>query len=85
MVNGLIGRKKGTTQIFAPDGKRIQVTVIEAGPCRVIQVKTPKNDGYEAIQLGFAQKKRPLKREKQHAAKANVAAPAVLREFYPTG
>jgi len=85
MLEGIIGRKKGMTQIFTPDGKRVPVTVIEAGPCRVVQVKTHKTDGYEAVQLGFGVRKRANKPEKQHAAKASVATPEVLREFAPLG
>lgn len=85
MVEGIIGRKRGMTQIFTPDGKRVPVTVIEAGPCRVVQVKTQKTDGYEAVQLGFGARKHPTRPEKQHAAKSNVAAPEILREFAPIG
>ena len=53
MLTGLLGRKVGMTQIFGPNGIAIPVTVIEAGPCVVTQVKTAANDGYEAVQLGF--------------------------------
>ncbi len=53
MLSGILGRKVGMTQIFGPDGTAIPVTVIEAGPCAVTQVKTEANDGYEAVQLGF--------------------------------
>lgn len=53
MNKGLIGKKLGMTQIFADDGRRIPVTVIEAGPCTVTQVKTLQKDGYEALQIGF--------------------------------
>lgn len=61
MAKGILGRKVGMTQIYDPDsGKAIAVTVIEAGPCHVLQVKTPERDGYEAVQLGFLDKKRPL-------------------------
>lgn len=85
MVDGIIGKKLGMTQIFAENGRRVPVTVIEAGPCRVVQIKTVQTDGYEAIQLGFGAKKRPNMPARKHAAKAEVAAPAVLREFQPTG
>ena len=57
MNKGLIGRKVGMTQIFDESGKVIPVTVIEAGPCVVAQVKTMDNDGYEAIQLGLGEVK----------------------------
>ncbi len=56
MNKGLIGKKLGMTQIFADDGRRIPVTVVEAGPCVVLQKKTAAKDGYNAIQLGFEQK-----------------------------
>ncbi|MBI3829092.1 MAG: 50S ribosomal protein L3 [Planctomycetes bacterium] len=56
-TTGILGRKVGMTQVFDEKGGRIGVTVIEAGPCKVLQVKTPESDGYSAIQLGFAGKK----------------------------
>ena len=56
-MEGLIGRKVGMTQVFDADGKRICVTVIEVGPCPVVQVKTPERDGYSAVQLGFGDQK----------------------------
>lgn len=64
MNKGLIGKKLGMTQIFADDGRRIPVTVVEAGPCVVIQKKTKEKDGYSAIQVGF---------NSQESAKANNA------------
>lgn len=64
MKKGLIGKKLGMTQIFAEDGRRIPVTVVEAGPCVVLQKKTVSNDGYNAIQVGFGE---------ADAAKANRA------------
>jgi large subunit ribosomal protein L3 len=81
---GIIGRKLGMTQIFNETGAAVPVTVIEAGPCPVTQVKTPEKDGYGAVQLAFgAQKdKRATKAEKGHAAKAGLeTAPRTLREF----
>lgn len=84
---GLIGKKIGMTRIFTEEGVAVPVTVVEAGPCPVLQVKTEEADGYRAIQLGFgAQKaKRTTKAELGHAKKANVeAAPAILREFAPS-
>ncbi len=80
---GLIGKKIGMTRIFSEDGTAQPVTVVEAGPCPVMQVKTAESDGYEAVQLGFGAKKanRTKKAEAGHAAKAGLeVAPAVLRE-----
>ena len=57
MLNGLLGRKVGMTQVFGQDGTAIPVTVIEAGPCIITQIKTTARDGYEAIQIGFEQAK----------------------------
>jgi large subunit ribosomal protein L3 len=83
---GLIGKKIGMTRIFTDEGIAVPVTVVEAGPCPVVQVKTEETDGYRAIQLGFGAKKenRATKAELGHAMKASMeAAPAVLREFAP--
>jgi large subunit ribosomal protein L3 len=60
MAKGILGRKVGMTQVYDDSGKAIPVTVIEAGPCHVLQVRTEEHDGYEAVQLGFLDKKRPL-------------------------
>ena len=83
MKKGIIGRKVGMTQIFDEKGNVIPVTVIEAGPCVVAQVKTVETDGYNAIQLGFGDVKESKlnKPEKGHFAKANVAPKKHLREF----
>ena len=83
MNKAIIGKKIGMTQIFSPEGKMVPVTVIEAGPCPVVQKKTVETDGYEAVQLGFALKKakRVTKPEKGHFAKAGVEATRVLNEF----
>ena len=81
---GIIGKKIGMTRIFDDGGAAIAVTVVEAGPCPVLQIKSDETDGYTAVQLGFgAQKdKRATKAEKGHAAKAGVeVAPRVVREF----
>ncbi len=59
MVKGLLGRKVGMTQVYDDSGKAIPVTVIEAGPCHVLQLRSQDRDGYEAVQLGFQDKKRP--------------------------
>ena len=83
MKKALIGKKVGMTQIFDENGTVIPVTVIEAGPCTVAQVKTLENDGYEAVQLGFGEVKENKlnKPEKGHFAKVNVTAKKHLREF----
>lgn len=59
MVKGILGRKVGMTQLYEESGKAVPVTVIEAGPCHVLQLRTAERDGYEAVQLGFLDKKRP--------------------------
>lgn len=83
MSKGLIGKKVGMTQIFDEKGMIIPVTVIEAGPCVVAQVKTVETDGYNAIQLGFGEVKshKVNKPQAGHFAKANVEAKKHLREF----
>ena len=83
MKKGLIGRKVGMTQIFDEKGNVIPVTVVELGPCTVTQKKTAQNDGYNAVQLGFEDKKvtRTNKPMKGHFDKANVAPKKILREF----
>jgi large subunit ribosomal protein L3 len=81
---GIIGRKLGMTQIFESTGRVVPVTVVEAGPCPVVQVRTSEREGYQAVQLGFGAKKavRTTKAEMGHASRAGLtAAPAVLREF----
>ena len=83
-MEGLIGKKIGMTQIWDKDGVRVSVTVIEAGPCPVVQVKTAERDGYESVQLGWAPQKasRLSKAEVAHCAKAGLETPVrVLREF----
>ncbi len=83
MKKGLIGRKIGMTQVFDEKGNVIPVTVVELGPCAVVQKKTIENDGYNAVQLGFEDKKvtRTNKPMKGHFDKANVAPKKVLKEF----
>ena len=83
MKKGIIGKKIGMTQIFDETGKVIPVSVIEAGPCVVVQKKTTDNDGYEAVQLGFGDAtakslKKPLT---GHCKKADVALKKTLKEF----
>lgn len=83
MEKGIIGRKLGMTQIFADNGNVVPVTVVQAGPCPVVQVKTVEHDGYDAVQLGFDAQKpgRVNKPMTGHFAKADVAPQKVLREF----
>lgn len=84
MINSILGMKINQTQNFTAEGKRIPVTQIEAGPCPVIQVKTPKTDGYWAIQLGFGAKKESKVKKpiKGHLAKAGgKVTPRFLREI----
>ncbi len=83
MQKGLIGKKLGMTQFFDANGNVVPVTVIEAGPCMVSQVKTAENDGYEAIQIGFGDLKasKVNKPMKGHFAKGDVAPKKVLREL----
>lgn len=83
MKKGIIGKKIGMTQIFDESGKVIPVTVIEAGPCVVVQKKTAENDGYEAVQLGYGDVKvtRVNKPMKGHFDKADVACKKELKEF----
>lgn len=83
MKKAILGTKLGMTQIFAEDGKVIPVTVINAGPCVVVQSKTVENDGYNSVVVGFGDvKEKSLnKPQKGIFAKANVAAKKYLREF----
>ena len=83
-MQGLIGKKIGMTQVWDKDGVRVPVTVIEAGPCPVVQIKTPETDGYAAVQLGWRPQKasRLSKAEVEHCAKNGLETPvAILREF----
>ena len=83
MKKGLIGKKIGMTQIFDENGIMIPVTVIEAGPCVVVQKKTTENDGYEAVQVGYGDAKanKVTKPMGGHFKKADVAPKKVLKEF----
>ncbi len=82
-MEGLIGKKIGMTQVYDADGKRTCVTVIECGPCPVVQLKTLDKDGYVAAQLGFGAQKaqRLAKAQQKHFEKAGVETMKVLREF----
>jgi len=86
MVTGIIGRKVGMTQVFTGEGNLVPVTVVQAGPCTVVQAKTPARDQYAAVQLGFAPQKesRVGKAMKGHVAKAAKGPFRVLREFAVT-
>ena len=83
MQKAIIGKKIGMTQIFDESGKVIPVTVVEAGPCVVIQKKTTENDGYESVQIGYGDitAKHVTKPMQGHFAKADVAAKKTLKEF----
>ena len=83
MTKGILGRKIGMTQLFSENGELVPVTVIQAEPNVVLQKRTLENDGYEAIQIGFADKKesRTNKAEKGHAEKASTAPKRYVREI----
>jgi len=83
MITGLIGKKVGMTQFYNADGNVIPVTVIQTGPCVVVQKKEKSTDGYNALQVGFGSKKnqRINKPEQGHMAKAGKGAFEVLKEF----
>ncbi len=83
MMKGILGKKLGMSQVFAADGKRIPVTVVETGPCVVLQKKSVETDGYNALQLGFGEKKthRTSKPEMGHFKKAGKGAFAYVREI----
>ena len=83
MQKGIIGKKLGMTQLFDENGKVVPVTVIEAGPCTVVQKKTVESDGYQAVQLGFSDiaARKVNKPAKGHFDKADVAPKKTLREF----
>jgi large subunit ribosomal protein L3 len=82
-MRGIIGKKIGMTRIFDKDGQAIPVTVIEAGPCPVVQIKTRENDGYGAVQIGFGQKRKKLMTLPLlgHFEKAKIEPRRILREF----
>src|ERR1051326_1560438 len=86
MALGLIGKKLGMTQVFAKGGELVPVTVIQAGPCTVVQKRTVGRDGYSALQLGFdeAKAQRLTKAAREHRKKAGKM-PRVLREFRDAG
>ena len=84
MSPGILGKKIGMTQVFRPDGQVVPVTLLKAGPCMVVQRKTPATDGYDAVQLGlveFIKAKRINKPSTGHLKKAGVEGAKFLREF----
>jgi large subunit ribosomal protein L3 len=87
-MQGIIGRKVGMTQVYAADGRAIPVTVIQAGPCVVVQRKTKQKDGYEAVQLGLVEDRKVKKVTKAmagHFKKADLPPCRVLRELRVEG
>ncbi len=84
MSPGIIGKKIGMTQVFRPDGQVVPVTVLKAGPCVVVQRKTPASDGYDAVQLGlleYARNRVSTSRMAGHLKKSNAEGVKFLREF----
>jgi large subunit ribosomal protein L3 len=79
MVPGILGRKRGMTTVFTPEGTAVAVTVVEAGPCFVTQLRTAEKEGYAAVQVGFEETKRLSKAERGHLK--GVPALKTLREF----
>lgn len=80
-LKGILGRKIGMTQVFDDDGRAVPVTVVEAGPCRVAQLKTPETDGYTAVQLAFGESKRTNKPMTGHLDKAKIDSARHLVEL----
>ena len=83
MVARLLGKKLGMTQMFNKEGNLVPVTLIQAGPCNILQIKNKENDGYSAIQVGFGErkKKRATKAEIGHCSKAKTGVKKLVREF----
>ncbi len=85
MSPGILGRKIGMSQVFRPDGQAVPVTLLKAGPCMVVQRKTPTTDGYDAVQLGLVEFIKPQRINKPTAArlkKAGVEGAKFMREFH---
>jgi large subunit ribosomal protein L3 len=82
-MNGILGKKIGMTQVFTESGERLAVTVLEAGPCHIVQQKTEENEGYSSFQVGFEEKKqsRTSKPLEGHFKKANITPKKTLVEF----
>jgi large subunit ribosomal protein L3 len=87
MTKGILGKKLGMTQVFGENGVVVPVTVIEAGPCVILQKKDAETDGYASVQLGYADKKeqRANQPEKGHAKKANTAPKRYIKEIRGEG
>jgi len=88
MSPGILGKKIGMTQIFRPDGQVVPVTLLKAGPCMVVQRKTPATDGYDAVQLGLLEFVKPARINKPttgHLKKAGVEGAKFMREFRLNG
>ena len=84
MSPGILGKKIGMTQVFRPDGQVVPVTLLKAGPCMVVQRKTPATDGYDAVQLGLLEFVKPARINKPstgHLKKAGVEGAKFIREF----
>jgi large subunit ribosomal protein L3 len=83
MIAGLLGKKLGMTQIFSKEGDLIPVTLLQAGPCDLLQIKNEKNDGYSALQIGFEEKKkkRATQAEIGHCSKVKAGVKRIIREF----
>src|SRR3954470_14247730 len=84
---GLLGRKVGMTQIYEADGTAVPITVLECGPCTVLQVRTEERDGYHAVQLGYADRKRKnaTQAARGHAKKVNAEPKRFIREIRQNG
>src|SRR5262245_50892110 len=80
MLSGLLGKKVGMTQVFGPQGAAIPVTIIEAGPCVVTQIKSAATDGYAAVQIGFGKTKRANRPELGHLGHTLTQLPAQRRK-----
>jgi large subunit ribosomal protein L3 len=80
-VKGILGEKLGMTQVFTDEGRAVPVTVIKAGPCHVVQVKTPERDGYRAVQLGYGSRKRAGKPAAGHFAASGLEPARYLVEL----
>ncbi len=88
MTSGILGKKIGMTQVFRPDGQAVPVTLLKAGPCMVVQRKTPTTDGYDAVQLGLVEFVKPNRLNKAtagHLKKAGVEGAKFMREFRLNG
>jgi large subunit ribosomal protein L3 len=79
MTKGILGRKVGMTQIFTEQGDAVPVTVIQAGPCHVLQIRTPDRDGYEAVQIGYGDKPRRLARRSERGHVAVLSSKAARK------